>query len=99
MCAELGVPAVAALLSEPEWLIKGWFAGSAIRARDKKLIWLVHSLLYNPSLASSPFHIATFGRFWRHPYGDPADVTCAPEAAKHRAKNYAKLAKRRVKKA
>lgn len=99
MCAELGVPAVAALMSEREWVIHDWFKGKAIRAHDKKLIWLTHSLLFNPGLLSSPFHIATFGRFWVHPIGDPSEVELGPEAAKHRAANYAKLAKRRAKKA
>lgn len=98
MRAEIGVNALAALLSQPEWFVQRWFEGQAIRAHDKKLIWLTHSLLFNPGLLSSPFHIATFGRFWVHPVGDPNEVELGPEAAKHRAANYAKLAKRRVKK-
>jgi hypothetical protein len=96
--AEVGISGAASCLSHPDWLVSAWLAGSAIRAHDKKAIWLIHSLMFRPEVLSSPFHIATFGRFWRHPYGDPADVTCGPEAAKHRAANYAKLAKKRIQK-
>ena len=66
-----GLPGCSALLSEPDWMIDGWIAGrAALRAHDKKLIWLVHSLIFHPEHLSSLFHVATFARFWCGPYRD-----------------------------
>lgn len=70
MLQKHGYDAVTFLLSVDSWVLKDWASNTGngerkvpMRARDRKLIWLVHSLLFNPELVSSPFHIATFGRF------------------------------------
>lgn len=34
----------------------------------KRLVWIIHCLLYEPQKLSSPFHIATCGRFYAGPY-------------------------------
>ena len=69
--AEVTLSGCAALLSQPDWRVKGWIEGRAkLRANDKKLIWLVHSLIFHPEHLSSLFHVATFARFWCGPYQD-----------------------------
>ena len=69
--AVAGLPGCSALLSEPDWMIDGWIAGrAALRAHNKKLIWLVHSLMFHREHLSSLFHVATFARFWCGPYTD-----------------------------
>lgn len=70
-----GVKGTAALLSVPSWVLNDWLAGRGVLfAKDRKLIWLVHSLLFRPELLSSPFHIATFGRFWCGSYDSVGKV-------------------------
>ena len=69
--AVAGLPGCSALLSEPDWIVDGWIAGKAkLRANDKKLIWLIHSLIFHPEHLSSLFHVSTFARFWCGPYQD-----------------------------
>lgn len=59
-----GVSTVAALLSVPEWLVQRWLASSVrMFPRDRKLIWLVYSLIYQPGRIRSPFDVITCGRF------------------------------------
>ena len=67
----IGLPGAAACLSVPMWLVSRWLAVQApLRARDKKAIWLIHSLIFHPEHLSSLFHVATFARFWCGPYSD-----------------------------
>lgn len=65
--AEAGRNGAATLLSVPCWLVDRWLHRGgkplAMLQRDRRLIWLVHCLLFNPGRLASPFHVATFGRF------------------------------------
>ena len=66
-----GEQGTAALLSMPVWRLNGWLDSKAcLRAADKKLIWIVHSLMFHREHLSSLFHVATFARFWCGPYTD-----------------------------
>ena len=61
-------------------MIDGWIAGrAALRAHDKKLIWLVHSLIFHPEHLTSLFHIASFARFWCGPYDGTGKLKPRPE--------------------
>ena len=69
-----GVTGASVLLSVPVWIVNDWLGVGtvkrewAMRQKDRKLIWLMHALLFNPRVLASPFHVATFGRFWVRPY-------------------------------
>ena len=59
-----GVSTCAALLAVPAWLVGDWITGrNGFWPKDKRLIWLVYSLVFQPGKLRSPFDIITCGRF------------------------------------
>jgi hypothetical protein len=68
MVRKVGRNAAAGLLSVPHFILERWITGEVdMWPRDRKLVWLVHSLLFNPHLIRSPFDIITCGRFVSEP--------------------------------
>lgn len=61
----VGIEGTAALLSLPTWKVKQLLAGDRMTLwpGERKLIWLIHCLVFDPSRLRSLFDVATFGRY------------------------------------
>lgn len=61
---KLGADACASLLSVERWHLSYWLRKDGIwKPRDRKLVFLVHALVFEPHKLRSPFDIITCGRF------------------------------------
>lgn len=68
MCRKLGVHPTAGVLSMPVFVVQRFLTGKVrMFPRDRKLIWLVHALLFEPWKLRSPFDLISFGRFVHKP--------------------------------
>jgi len=66
LSARLGREETAAMLSVPSYKVQGWLdpqRETAFWASERKLIWLVHSLVFAPYRLHTAFDVMTFGRF------------------------------------
>ena len=61
---KLGIPSTCALLSVEKFLLAGWIAQKcSFKPRDRRLIWLTHTLVFEPEKLRSLFDVITCGRF------------------------------------
>lgn len=61
---KLGIPVVCGLLSTEKGLLGGWIEGRIfMKPRERRLVWMVHALVFEPHKFRSLFDVITCGRF------------------------------------
>ena len=61
---KLGRQSTCALLSVESSLIAGWITGEVwMKPRERRLVWMVHALVFEPEKFRSLFDVITCGRF------------------------------------
>jgi hypothetical protein len=65
LLAFYGIETTCGLLDTAQRQIVAWRAGREPRHGNLRLIWLLHSLTFEPWKLASAFHVLTWGRFAR----------------------------------
>lgn len=61
---KLGIPSTCALLSVEKFTLAQWIGKTPLfKARDRRLIWITHTLVFEPEKLRSLFDVITCGRF------------------------------------
>lgn len=86
----LGIEGISGLLSVEARKVRNWLSGKpnwAIYPPERKLIWVLHSMVFHPERLRSLFDVATFGRYL------PDDMRGLPAARPRKRRPQAKRAK------
>lgn len=61
---KLAIPSTCALLSVEKGVLAGWINGKIfMKPRERRLVWMVHALTFEPEKLRSLFDVITCGRF------------------------------------